>query len=452
MNKNNDRKILVRRAVKGRGFLAPRFSKPARRMMIIAGKLYLRLSAGVDRVDFIHEQRIIDSMKSFHSGDHRLLFVFRHAAKEDPPVLMFAFNSSLRRRIEKGRGLSHLRFLYARDVPNWAGAAAAWLFPKIGAIPVQNRGGNREALDILRKEMIGGRFPIALAPEEQIVYHMYHCSPTAPGISSLVKWGLQSGKPVTIIPLALGYRYGMPPEKFIRKMLGRWESETGIRLKNRAGGALHPLLVEAADRTISIIEPFYNLPPAAEEERMIPEKIDKRIERLCEAVLTAAEKEVDLPGGGGGMDRLFRIRYAGVDAFYPESADPAAAPRLQRSLLDFKALKAEVSIRHSQIVDVLEYIHMSYITPPFSGGRGCEFILNLLDLINRADGGDIESRLNIHGQKAVILAGEPLVYDDDSHEGISRRDSLEKIRSDVKSAFDKASAELELKWETQKLE
>lgn len=71
--------------------------------MIIAGKLYLRLVSGVAKVSFIHEQRIINSMKKFHSGEHRLIFVFRHAAKEDPPVLMYAFNNLLRRRIEKGR-------------------------------------------------------------------------------------------------------------------------------------------------------------------------------------------------------------------------------------------------------------------------------------------------------------------------------------------------------------
>jgi hypothetical protein len=451
MSRSNNTTSKIRRAVRGRGFITPRFSNTVRWLMILIGKLYLKIFEGVINVDFIHEERIIDAMKRFHTGEHRLIFVFRHAAKEDPPVLMYALSRPLRRKIEKGRNLSHLRFLYGRDVPNWAGGAAAWFFPKIGAIPVQNRGGNREALNLLRLEMREGRFPIALAPEEQIVYHMYHTSNIAPGISSLVRWGQDSGKPVTIVPLALGYTYGKDPKKFIIEMLTRWETETGLYLVNPKTGELYPLLNEAADQTISLLEHFYSLSPAPEADRRKPDKIDERIKLLCEAVLSAAEETAGLSSEGDGMDRLFRIRYAGVDSFYPESLDPAVQPKLQRALLDFKALKAEVSIRHSQIVDVLKYIHMSYIEPPFSPGRGCEFILNLLDLINRVQGGNIESRFTPSGQKSVVLAGEPLLYDEASAMEMSRRGYLDKIKSDVKTAFDTVSSELETEWETVKL-
>jgi 1-acyl-sn-glycerol-3-phosphate acyltransferase len=256
MVKPHKTKAFIRRAKKGRGFLTPKFSKTARRFMIIVGGVYLRFVEGVGKVSFIHENRIVDAMRKFHSEEHRLIFAFRHAAEEDPPVLMYAFNSALRRKIERNGNLSHVRFLYGRDVPNWAGPLASWLFPRIGAIPVQNRGGNREALNMLRREMKEGQFPVALAPEEQIVYHMYQTSGIASGISSLVRWGLESGKPVTVIPLALGYTYGKDPEAFIRQMLRRWEQSTGFILEAPQPGSLHPLLVEAADKTLSMIEVF----------------------------------------------------------------------------------------------------------------------------------------------------------------------------------------------------
>ncbi len=416
--------------------------------MIIIGRLYLNLFEGISSVKFIHQDRIASAFKDFHNGRHRLIFAFRHAAKEDPPVLMYAFNHPMRKRLRQGRKLSHVRFLYGRDVPNWAGGAAAWLFPKIGAIPVQNRGGNREALCLLRREMKDGRFPIILAPEEQVVYHMYHTSDIAPGISSLVRWGQKSGKPVMVMPLAMGYTYGEEPERFIRKMLSKWENETGFRLQHRKSGPLYPLLAEAADKTVSLLESFYGTAPMESTELPTPGELDARITALCAAVLSEAEKVANLSSEGSGMDRLFRIRYAGVDSLFPEKLDPAAQPALPRALLDFKALKAAVSIRHSQIVDVLEYIHMSYITPPFSAGRGCEFVLNLLDLINRAQGGDISSRFSPKNQKSVVLAGPPIVYDASSDEGMGRRESLDKITSDVKAALEQASAELEREWES----
>ncbi len=445
-------RIYIRRAVKGRGFLAPHFSAPVRRFMIIVSGIYLRFVEGVSKVSFIHEERIIDAIKGFYNGEHRLVFVFRHAAKEDPSVLMYSFNNALRRKIEKGRNLSHVRFLYGRDVPNWAGKITIWLFPRIGAIPVQNRSSNRQALHILRSEMKNGRFPVILAPEEQIVYHMYRTFEIAPGISSLVRWGLESGKPVAVVPLSLGYSYGPDPEAFIRNKLSLWEDLTGFRLENRESGKLHDLLIDAANKTISVIEPLCGIPAPQKTEKPGPAEIDERIKHLCDALLAAAEKAAGLPPDGTAMDRLFRVRYAGSDAFYPEKTDPASLPPLQRALLDFNAMKAEVSIRYERIFDVLEYIHTSYIDPPFSAGRGCEFVLNLLDVVNRASGGDISRHNTPSGQHAVILAGEPMVFNDASHKGMSRREFLDLIKSDVKDALQKTSGELEPIWEKVKLE
>jgi hypothetical protein len=94
---------------------------------------------------------------------------------------------------------------------------------------------------------------------------------------------------------------------------------------------------------------------------------------------------------------------------------------------------------------------MSYITPPFSAGRGCEFILNLLDLINRVQGGDISGHFTPRGQHAVVLAGEPLIYNDASHIGTGRREYLDKITTEVKISLQKASEELESLWEKIKL-
>ncbi len=451
-SKKKEKFVKIRRASKGRGFLTPAYSWIGRLVLILSASVYLKFAEGVKKVRIINEERIIAAMKKFHSKEHRLIFVFRHAAEEDPPVLMYAFNKTLRRKIQRCGGSSHLRLLYGRDVPNWAGSAAAWLFPKIGAVPVQNRGGNKPALNLLRKEVREGRFPIALAPEEQVVYHMYRTFSIAPGITSLIRWGLESGKPVTVIPLAFGYKYAEDPKNFILSMLKRWELQTGCSLNIQNPTALHPLLTKAAEYTISMLENFYNTAEPGELRRSDPDGIDERITRLCDLILTEAEKTAGLPPGGSELDRLFYIRYTGLDAVYPEHIDPAAEPALPRGLLDFSALKAEVSLRHSQIADVLEYVRLSYIEPPFSAGRGCEFILNLLDLINRTAGGDIGSRYSPSGQTAVMLAGEPLTFSPGTDTPQVRRGEAERIRNEIKTAMQTASEELEQKWEKFRLE
>ncbi|MDC7123947.1 MAG: hypothetical protein PQJ46_00170 [Spirochaetales bacterium] len=448
----NKKKFLpVRRAVQDRGFLYPDFKNSVRKFLILIGRFYLKYVEGLSKVSFINEERIIEAMHKFSNKEERLIFVFRHAAKEDPPLLMYSFLNPLRKKIERNGGISHLRVLYGRDVPNWAGPITEWLFPKIGAVPVQAHNGNKEALSILRKEMKDGPFPLALAPEEQVVYHMYNCFDIAQGISSLVNWGLDSGKPVRIVPLGMGYRYGNNPEKFIKEKLFEWEKKTGIILEKEEKGKLHPLLCQAAEKTISLLEPLCGILPPENKNTSSPEEIEKRIRKLCKTLLTEAEKEAKIIKQGSDSDRLFKIRYSGHEAFYTEE-NPTLCPSFKRALLDFSALKAEVYIRYERIVDVLEYIHMSYITPPFSAGRGCEFILNLLDVINRASGGEISERSTPSGTEAVLIAGEPIIYSDNSKKGLGRRDFIEKVRTDVKESFIKTSKELEQKWEIVKLE
>lgn len=447
MGRKQEKSLTLPRATVGRGFVAPRYSAKARSFMKLVGGTYLRFLEGVAKVEIDHPETLIDALELFYKGNHRLIITFRHVAKEDAPVMMYALNKRLQRLIrQRNRNLprperivGHAQFLYGSDVLDWAGKAAAWLFPKIGCVPVQNRGSNRNGLDILRKQMQAGSFPIALAPESQVTYHMYACSPVAPGTASLALWGTQEAQDVLIIPVAIAYRHAEDPEQFIRNVLGRWEQQGGVRLEGKDEQPVLELLLEATELTVGLLESWYGIPREAKPVR-------ERILTICETALHKAEMIAQLEAEGNLLDRLFRIRYRGVDAVHPQLFDPGKLPPVGRSIADFGALEAHVYLRHSQVVDVLQYVDPAYIEAPCSAGRACEYALDLLDVLNRMQGGNINTRYTPRGKHALVSIGKPL-----SVAGIapaaSRKRRLEAISDTVFDALQETSVQMEPTWE-----
>ena len=442
--------MILPRAAKGRGFVEPRYSPSARRFMIFVGGWYLRLFERVRKVELRNEEKLIEELEKFYRGDNRVIIAFRHAAKEDAPVMMYALNRKLNRKIRSAnrhrRGtkkiIGHAKFLYGRDVLDWAGKAAAWLFPRIGCVPVQNRSTNRTGLTILRTEMQEGRFPIALAPEGQVTYHMYQSSEISSGIASLAYWGQQHTENVTIVPVALTYRHTDDPDLFIPEMLHKWEKLSGQSLERTHDTPIIQLLIQATEKTVELLEQMYSIPSDTQSE------LRDRIIAVCEKALQTAEMMCGLKAEGTLLDRLFRIRYQGVEAIRPELFDPKELPPVQRSIADLHALEAHVYLRHSQIVDVLQYIDPGYINPPCSSGRACEYVLNLLDVLNRVRGGNINTRYTPKGKRAMVSFGEPVRLQEIRQlAGLQRKERLKSITEIVRDALDETSRHTESIWE-----
>lgn len=435
------RSMKIPRSSKGRGFVQPAYSHSARLFMKGVGGLYLNLFEKVKSVELLEAERLTEALDEFYNGKKRILFAFRHVAKEDAPVMMYALSRPLAKEVRRTyrkkarKMISHAQFLYGRDVLNWAGRAAAWLFPRIGCIPVQNRGTNKEGMDILKELMASGPFPIALAPEGQVTYHMYHCSDISSGISQLASWGERETQDVLIIPIALGYRYAEEPVLLIHQVLSMWEKRTGITLTSSPESPV-ARIQEAFRQTLSILESFYRL------ER-IPETDDQRVSQICHCAMSRAEQLAGKRHTGTLLDRLFTVRYAGAYAIRPESFDPKECAPAERSIADFRALEAHVYLRHSQIVDILQYLSEEDIYPGCSGGRACEAALNILDLINRLEGGNINSRYTPKHKRAYLYTGTSISLKEHLPQGLSPRKRRAEIKKATQDALEMISRELE---------
>ena len=132
---------------------------------------------------------------------------------------------------------------------------------------------------------------------------------------------------------------------------------------------------------------------------------------------------------------------------YPESFNPQDLAPAPRSIADFYSMKARIYIPHSQIVDVLEYFDTGYIEPPGEPERYCEYALNLLDVINRLKGGDINSRYNPGKIEAYVLAGDPISaksFFTDTGDGVNgkQKKAQETLTKELHSALEQLSNNL----------
>jgi hypothetical protein len=100
-------------------------------------------------------------------------------------------------------------------------------------------------------------------------------------------------------------------------------------------------------------------------------------------------------------------------------------------------------------VDVLQYIDPSYIDAPCSTGRACEYALNLLDVLNRIQGGNINTRYSPKGKKALVSIGAPIRVSEvgETAQGLSRKERLSMLSKEIFDALQTTSEAMEPLWE-----
>jgi len=428
--------LSVPAATRGRGYHPPRFSRTARLMMRLAAPFYLRAGERLNGVTLINPDSFCRPLREHQEGKYRLIILFRHSDKADAPALLQAVTNL---SVREGRRLGiryktrpHAFFLYGKDVLNWAGAPARWFFPRLGHIPVTNRGYNRRSVEDIRKTLEESRHPLALAPEGQVTYHSHRCFPLESGISYISGWAGQHG-PVRILPVSLVYDYGKKKDRMFSRALRRWMNETGLSLET--GGSPYSILMEMTDKTVLLLEKSFPPESAGDD-------LDERIQALNHAILNAGENAAGISPFGTFLDRIFRLRYRGVDTRYPENRDPARFTPWEKSASGYDCLSAAWYIRCSQIADVLEYIHTGYIEDTELNNRHCEYVLNLLDLVNRFRGGDISSRYVPGLRKARLLSGsliDPSVF----HLEKPVREASSLYREKLQEELQRLSSEIE---------
>lgn len=436
-----------------------------------------------------------DAFSSFQRGNRRLLVLFRHVDLADGPVVLYALSEMLRRydrRVGRDRHASqapndggrlltapHVHFLYGKDVLAWAGPGARAVFPRLGGIPVSNTRLDRRSHDAIRNILIRGDFPLALAPEGQVTYQAFHVSELTPGAGTLAHWaerelaeragtqrtarepavradaawrarvpaeraGEQNVPRIAILPIAVGYHRSRDLGRLLDSVVDRIETAVGRRFR-RVGG-YRATLIEATETIVTQLEGYCRqaYPHICTKPDRAP--LSRRIGILCDCLIRSADASSPKhPNPGDSLlQRLFALRFHGLDLRFREDVDPQTLPPFDRGWADLRAAEAQTMDRHAQIVDILLYIRPEYIEGNPSDHRLVEYALNLLDVTNRVNGGRIATRYSPPGMRAALLAGEPIDATEHFREATeSRKGAIRRLSALTHDALARVSSELE---------
>ncbi len=449
----------------GLAFLAPRFSPAVHTFLSAVSPLYLRFGEGISAVRTERAETLVSELEAFCAGRSRLIIAFRHPSVSDAPLLAYLFTRRLPRIARRlGSRLprrTHVHFLYGRGVPVWAGAALAWILPRIAAIPVYNRRHDSRGMAAVRKTALEGRFPLALAPEGQVSYHNKAFGELEAGTGRIALWcrddlrAAGRSEDVRILPLSIEYRYPGEGREALVGILREIAARTGLEVDvdtadDRA--RVYELLLDLTGRLLSRIESAYHVTfgaPAGDPAVTAPESVTagppgaaapetpaalrRRIVALCDRVLRVGENVHGLASDGSLLDRVFRLRDAGWRRMFRD--DLEALSPLERTLADAAAEEAKITTRHMELVDVLEYLDPAYISPEGPFERLAEYAVNLQDVVNRLLGGTIAGRMRIKGREAVVCAGTPVSVDEFAVGGTPSRTAASQITNYIRSEF-----------------
>ncbi len=341
---------------------------------------YTRFVEGISTINLAEAKTLRTELKEFNKCNTRLIIAFRHPAKHDPALLMFVLNN-------RYLGKTHCHFLYGNWVLMWANSLARWLFPGIGAIPISNRGNNLAGIKTVRKVLIEGKHPLALAPEAQVTYHNGKCGELEPGVITMASWckddleKLGIDKKVHILPITQYYDYTKKFDKSVKL------------LKNKINNSINSDNINLyTDYVLDEVEGYYI--KNCNFERCNASSVEKRLHNLTINILKVAEDFLNTIGTGSYLNRILTIR----ESFSVYISQNGITEDCKNNL------------KHMEVVDILEYIDPGYIENLTDKNRIIEYLLNLLDLLNRLNGGTIATRFSGIHKDVKIISGEPIEY------------------------------------------
>lgn len=398
-------------------FLEPKIKRTPFYFMKFLSPFYVRHVEGIKSIDDRNIKTLISCYKDFQDNKIKLLIAFRHPAKHDPPLLIHFLNDKLKKRAKKMNirldTKVHSHFVYGSWVLTWANRQVKWLFPGIGAIPVSSRGKDLRGIKAIRHLLLNGDFPIAIAPEGQVTYHNHKCGEIEPGIISMAGWCKEdlekenNNQKVIILPLTTQYDYGKNKVKTLTKLKAllkkRLKSDICISTNHYNDSILF------TEKVINTVESYYKRYHHLEPDENC--ELEERIYNLCDYILKIGEKYFKLDSSGSFLNRILTIREAGANRISLSDVENLnILSPLEKNLADHMASETVSILRHMELADILVYIDISYIIDSPSKNKYIEYLLNLLDVINRLNGGTIATRFSSINKRAKIVSGQPIEY------------------------------------------
>ena len=417
----------------------PKVSKTLFFFLKLVGRLYLFVFFGIARILLHGEEYLFDSFKRALEGKSRCIIAFRHPNGGEPQLLswffLFRLKSLARKSGVRFSRQPHAVFVYGYEVVRWGGWIARFIMPRLGAMPIHHTKLDREGMARIYNAIIGGDYPLALAPEGQVSY-------TAESVPRLEQGTFRIGFsaaermenkesdiPVEVLPLSIHFRFGSWGKLTLEGLIKKIERFVfSDKSKKSEKYSFTERLERCREKVLELNEARYSI----QSDKNL--KFEDRLDNVLEAALESAEKILRVKSEGDFFTRMYGLRQICWDRIVLPGVDTLDnLSRLERGTLDLRAGEAWYAGRHIELVDFCWYFRIPLPEENAPQHTKVEYCQNLWDFVSRTLGGAYHNRINIYPRRVIIQAAPPM--------NLSER--LPAYRQDKKDTIKKAIDDLE---------
>lgn len=373
-------------------FLPPTYNGTVRWGFAQLLPFWMRWQMGLEKIDGVHLERLVQAYEQFQRGQVRILLAFRHPSTDDPLCMGYLLWHLIPRQARQMRVKLkypiHSYFLYDRGIPLWAGDGVGWLFGKLGGSSIMRGKLDTQALRAARDLLVRGEFPLAAAPEGATNNQSELVSPLEPGIAQMGFWCLEDlikagrAEDVLIIPIGIQYSLLKPSWYKLGLILTQLETQAGCQPPTQANDpeSLYQRLFHLATHLLIIIEKFYvasyrikicELPPCQEANQ----ELGTRLQRLLDMVLQVAEDFFGIKPSENLVDRCRRVEQAAWERMFRQDLELLSP--VERGFANWLAQEAELRLRHMRLAERFTSITGQYVREKPSPNRFAEVLLIL---------------------------------------------------------------------------
>ena len=415
----------------------------------LLGPAYSRFVLRLSRIAVEGRERLVEEYRRSVSDEGRFVLAYRHPGDADPHLVFHVLTNLVRGHAPatEADGRPGAWYPSGTEVQLWASPLVLWALKNAGIVPVRHGGVDRAVLDYLVRGVAERRRPMAIAPEGMTTLNGGVLAELDPGTSRIALLASErlaaSGKPipVRIMPVGIDYSYGRTTSParlslFLARLERRiglvapgvprssgegtsldqirarimkiWERLVGITESIYArswgikpappGAGLRDRAIAVMDASISRLEAFYNVVPAASLKARI---LNIRAESLRRVFYSSEELEAFTPLEFGAASR------GAAEAFFLDQIYVVAA--------------------------LVQFLDPSYIEDNPNFDRLVETAQNLHDFANRLEGLGLKHRSKFFRKDARVIFGEPVEASRRPGEG--RKEAAERVERELEEGF-----------------
>ncbi|MEM6751705.1 MAG: 1-acyl-sn-glycerol-3-phosphate acyltransferase [Cyanobacteria bacterium P01_C01_bin.38] len=396
------------------------------------------LPAGIEEIETINGDTLVNLYHQFQIGKIRLILAFRHCEVDDPLTGLYLFSREIpktARKINiKLKSPINCHFMYDRGMTIWAGDWLGWLFSRLGGIPVhRGKALDLQAIKKVREILIDGKFPLVVAPEGATNGHSEFISPLEPGVAQLAFWCAEDlakanrVERVIVLPINIQYSYINPQWSKLDRLLNKLEADCGLSKQTIEIASSTPefysnRLLRVGEYLLGEMEQFYryfyhrDLPDLSDNSISLEENLTARLQQLLDVSLQVGEEYFGIKKKGNIIERCRRLEEAGWNYIYREEKDNFQnLSAVKRGLADWIAAEADLRMLHMRLVELFVVMTATYVKEKPSFERLAETSLILFDAIARIKGNKSPRRPRLGLRKSTVTVGEPISASDSAN-------------------------------------